>query len=164
MIAEDRNDPKTKEEAAQDVSYNVFLWSMHKRLYNRAVLVITVIELGLGSAAIYSAFDLKNASAIGTGAIGIVLAFITIVNHAWGPTKKSVESDLALRRYTALRAQCHTLEVEELYSRMVAVGADDPDVIEALRPVAYNCLAESLSKPSFCYELTPFQRLMRLLA
>jgi len=146
MTEVDRTDVKTAEEASGDVHYNIILWKLHRRLYNRISLSFGLVELGLGAAAIQSVLGPQSSL---TGWIGLTLGAITILNNTWNPARKSADAHLALKRYAALRAECPALAREAIESRMALLVPEDPDEIESLKSVAYNKLVESQSRFSY---------------
>jgi len=154
--------PRTRTRTLRDLDYLIRLNQRHRRLYARLSGGIRFLELVAAAFGFATAF---GSPPVFLGIGGAALALASMAGFAFAPSLRHAAYDLALGRYSRLRAVAAgtpDMPLDELDRRMGSI--EDPDYIESLRIPSFNDMMRSHGLDTFLQPVTRWQRLCAALA
>jgi len=151
-----RPDGRTHYEAVLDARYGVRFNELNERYYNRLDLMLGLITLAGGSAAVVS---WANQSPGLAAAAGVVLAFVSLFGQLLCAPRKAEQHAAGRRAYADLDARAPGLTLEQVDAELRALQAALPSGIALLAMPAYNANLRSNGRGEHVQPMNRWERL-----
>lgn len=129
------NEERSKYQIECDIRYSVRLWELQARFWSRFGILLTLISLIGGAAAVASV--VAKSPMIATIS-GVILAVSAALGHALAPATRLAEGKERLRAYSDLRARALGMDASALDEELRRLEVSDYLTLESLRHLAYD--------------------------
>lgn len=153
--------PDTIEDLSLDVYYGHFFNLKCERLYGRLDLLLNLVQLVGGSAAVLAVLGSRQEL---LGAVGLVLALAAALSLLVSPGAKAVRHAIVKDKFTALMGRYKTMSPEDLAKVIADYRVGAPAGIQLLELPAYNASASALGREDAVSPLSRFERVAQALS
>ncbi|MFA7241432.1 MAG: hypothetical protein WC091_15070 [Sulfuricellaceae bacterium] len=153
---------KSKEILQNEIRYAIRLTERTARLYRLVQTVGVFFSILGGSAAMASLSGNLPSWLLATGGALLAISGATLI--AIRPADKAAQNENDVRRYRALMAKSHEMNVDQLAATLDEAHQTDVPEIESLREVAYNDVALESNRPDVLVPLSASQKILSALA